>query len=219
MMHDLPLRSMARSGARWLGFPFGALTVLAGATADAQDPRAPPPGKVLFLSATGGGTQDYVCAAGTTAGAPAFRSTGPQSALSVPLAGSLTLELADNILAAVPGRAATAGPGCVEAADGIRQYCPAWRSPLDQSAVYGTTVASVAAGTGPSCPNAGAVPCLLLRALANVPGRGAPSLFGAVTYIQRLDTVGGLAPATACMPGRIEQVPYRATYDFYVSRR
>ncbi len=195
------------------------MTCLAAGGASARDALEPPPGNVLFLSTTGVGTQNYVCSAGTTTSSLSFRSTGPRSALSVPLAGTRTIELADNILDAVPGQAATASPGCVEAADGTRQYCPAWRSPLDASVVYGTTIASVVAGSGSSCPNGGAVPCLLLKALANTPGEVTPSLLGAVTYIQRLNTMGGAAPTTACTAGEIEQVPYSATYDFYTARR
>ncbi len=158
MMHDRPIAPVASSRARRLGIVLGALACLAGGSASARGALDPPPGNVPFLSMTGVGTQNYVCSAGAKAGALSFRSTGPRSALSVPLAGTRTIELADNILDAVPGQAATASPGCVEAADGTRQYCPAWRSPLDQSVVYGTTVASVAAGSGSSCPNGGAAP-------------------------------------------------------------
>ncbi len=219
MMRNRPIALVASSGARRLGAVMGALTCLAAGVASARDALDPPPGNVLLLSTTGVGTQNYVCSTAAKAGTLSFRSTGPRSALSVPLAGARTTELADNILDAVPGHAATASPGCVEAADGTRQYCPAWRSPLDQSVVYGTTVASVAAGSGSSCPNGGAVPCLLLKALVTTPGEVTPSLLGAVTYIQRLNTIGGTAPRTACTAGEIEQVPYSATYDFYSARR
>ncbi len=192
---------------------------LAGGSAVAQGALTPPSGNVLYLSTTGVGTQNYICSPTTGPGGTAFRFTGPQSALSVPLAGKLTTELADNILAAVPGAASTPSPGCVEAADGTRQYCPAWRSPIHQSAVYGTTVASVAAGSDPSCPTAGAVSCLLLKSLATVNGQVSPSLLGAVIFIQRLNTVGGSAPRGACTAGQIMQVPYSATYNFYVSKQ
>jgi Protein of unknown function (DUF3455) len=40
--------------------------------------------------------------------------------------------------------------------------------------------------------------------------------FGKVTYVQRLDTVGGAAPAASCTKGTIA-VPYRAVYRFFVA--
>jgi hypothetical protein len=41
-------------------------------------------------------------------------------------------------------------------------------------------------------------------------------IFGSVTYVQRLDTTGGLAPATACADGQTRGIPYTAEYRFYV---
>lgn len=58
------------------------------------------------------------------------------------------------------------------------------------------------------------VPWLLLRAGAHEgPGR-----MQGVTWVQRLDTVDGLPPATGCdveHHGRIARVPYSAKYYFY----
>ncbi|MEU4626747.1 DUF3455 domain-containing protein [Actinoplanes sp. NPDC023801] len=48
------------------------------------------------------------------------------------------------------------------------------------------------------------------------PGRG-DGVFGKVTYVQRLDTVGGLAPAGSCAGGTTA-VPYRAVYRFFVAK-
>jgi hypothetical protein len=42
-------------------------------------------------------------------------------------------------------------------------------------------------------------------------------VFGAVTYVQRLDTVGGVAPAGSCAGGTTA-VPYRAVYRFFVAK-
>jgi hypothetical protein len=39
-----------------------------------------------------------------------------------------------------------------------------------------------------------------------------------VTFIQRLNTLGGLAPATPCAPGATIDVDYTATYAFYEAR-
>ena len=61
---------------------------------------------------------------------------------------------------------------------------------------------------------AGAIPWLLLEAEDHM-GSGA---FSTVTYIQRLDTVGGVAPAEGCdeaHEGEEARVPYEATYAFF----
>ena len=80
---------------------------------------------------------------------------------------------------------------------------PQWISPDDGSAVTGAASATVAVP--------GAVPELLLKATAHR-GNG---LFGEVSYIQRLDTHGGVAPAGACTDGTQQAVGYSAQYRFY----
>jgi len=68
-----------------------------------------------------------------------------------------------------------------------------------------------------SAPNANAVPWLLLKAASN---QGAGT-FARVTYIQRVDTAGGQAPAEGCDKSRAgaeKPVDYQASYYFYVAR-
>ena len=63
-------------------------------------------------------------------------------------------------------------------------------------------------------PDASAIPWLLLRA-KSVTGSG---VFSQVKSIQRVATVGGVAPALPCGSGNaqpIARVPYTATYYFY----
>lgn len=81
---------------------------------------------------------------------------------------------------------------------------PIWTSVVDGSTVGGTTVA-----TAPS-PNA-----IAQLLLAGNKVRG-PGLLADVTFIQRLDTTGGLAPTGACVEGTTASVPYTATYTFWV---
>lgn len=70
-----------------------------------------------------------------------------------------------------------------------------------------------------SAPRAGAIPWLLLSTSA----QGPQGLFSRVSSIQRIDTVGGIAPAAAgCTPataGSIARVPYTADYLFYTAPR
>jgi hypothetical protein len=83
---------------------------------------------------------------------------------------------------------------------------PTWEA-LDGSTVVGARVAGASV-------DASAIPWLLLQATSHS-GRG---LMSAVTFIQRLSTVGGLAPNTGCTEstiGAVSEVDYTATYAFY----
>jgi hypothetical protein len=84
---------------------------------------------------------------------------------------------------------------------------PTWEW-LDGSTVVGRVMEREAA------PTAGAIPWLLLRATS---GQGAGQM-APVTYIQRIETVGGNAPLDGCNQSTDETelaVPYAATYVFY----
>ena len=84
---------------------------------------------------------------------------------------------------------------------------PSWQA-LDGSLVTGARIGSV-----PS-PDPASIPWLLLQAATNV----GPGLFADTTWIQRLETSGGAAPATGCDDGHIGAqvlIPYRADYFFY----
>jgi hypothetical protein len=84
---------------------------------------------------------------------------------------------------------------------------PTWEG-NDGSRVVGEVVARVDA------PEPGAIPWLLLKARTTA-GRGA---FSTITYIQRLDTVGGVAPTGGCdhsTADAVREIPYTAVYAFY----
>jgi hypothetical protein len=84
---------------------------------------------------------------------------------------------------------------------------PTWEG-LDGSAVVGTVLDRADA------PDAGSIPWLLLQATEHS-GIGA---FSTITYVQRLDTSGGVAPAQGCdadHAGDEVRQPYEATYAFY----
>jgi hypothetical protein len=84
---------------------------------------------------------------------------------------------------------------------------PSWQA-TDGSLVTGLKVAAAAS------PDATAIPWLLLKAVSNA-GQG---IFRDVTFIQRLNTDDGIAPATGCDDAHLDaQVlsPYRADYFFY----
>lgn len=89
-------------------------------------------------------------------------------------------------------------------------FGPTWQG-IDGSSVVGAKAA--AATVDPS-----AVPWLLLNAVSH---GGDDGRFSDVTAIQRLSTVGGLAPTDGCdaaHPGAIAQIPYSAQYMFYKAK-
>src|SRR5579863_4481994 len=100
---------------------------------------------------------------------------------------------------------------------------PTWQSSFDSSAVWGNKLASINAGTDPSCPTSGAIPCLLLQAIGSQTGPTGGKSMTVTTYIQRLNTTGGSAPSTGCAlstdVGSQVLVPYTADYYFYKAQQ
>ena len=82
-----------------------------------------------------------------------------------------------------------------------------WAKAVGKPVVAGTDQAS--------CPNAGAIPCLLLQSVGNQQGPTGGKLLADVTFVQRLNTKGGSAPTTACTVGQTQLQGYSADYFFY----
>jgi hypothetical protein len=85
---------------------------------------------------------------------------------------------------------------------------PSWKLTADGSTVVGRKAAEAAA------PMAGAIPWLLIEVVSKT-GSG---LLDSVSYIQRVDTTGGVAPVGGCdagAQGMEAAVPYLATYLTY----
>ena len=81
---------------------------------------------------------------------------------------------------------------------------PAWES-NSGSKVVGTRLYGCS-------PDATAIPWLLLEAVST----SGPGIFSSVTYIQRVNTTGGLAPNfPGSVIGQVIEVPYTAEYYFY----
>ena len=84
---------------------------------------------------------------------------------------------------------------------------PTWQG-HDGSAVVGAVLERADA------PDPGAIPWLLLEAKEHA-GSG---VFSTITHIQRVDTVGGVAPTEGCdeaHAGAEVRAPYEATYAFF----
>jgi hypothetical protein len=87
---------------------------------------------------------------------------------------------------------------------------PTWQA-NDGSTVVGARVEGVT--VSPS-----AIPWLLLRATSTTRGPGGGDQLTATTYIQRVNTVGGLPPASGCDAanvGALANVGYTSDYYFY----
>jgi hypothetical protein len=70
----------------------------------------------------------------------------------------------------------------------------------------------VAARLASCSPDSNAIPWLLLQTVST----DGPGIFSKVTYIQRVNTVGGLAPtARGLSIGTVAEVPYTTEYYFY----
>ena len=90
---------------------------------------------------------------------------------------------------------------------------PTWQA-KDGSKVVGQLVERVDA------PNPDAIPWLLLRVTSATPGPDGGDRLTATTYIQRVNTTGGLAPKNGCNAanlGAARNVPYTSDYYFYRS--
>lgn len=81
---------------------------------------------------------------------------------------------------------------------------PTWEA-KDGSTVVGTAV-KIDRTTNPA-----AIPLLLLSTAPS----GKPGRLAQTTFIQRINTTGGLAPAAPCDPGETKEVDYTADYTFW----
>jgi len=94
-----------------------------------------------------------------------------------------------------------------------------WQSSSDSSQVWGQKKNSIPAGTHASCPNGGSIDCLLLQVIGADEGPAGGKLPAKTSFIQRLNTKSGSAPATGCLvPGDVGKqvlVPCSADYCFF----
>jgi hypothetical protein len=74
-----------------------------------------------------------------------------------------------------------------------------------------------AARTASAPAPAGNIPWLLLKTAATTSGADGDRL-AKTTWVQRLNTSGGVAPTTPCTPGETVAVPYTADYFFWKAK-
>jgi len=86
-----------------------------------------------------------------------------------------------------------------------------YRGPTWESKSGSKVVGARVPGTG-CTPDPSAIAWLLLQSTES----GGPGIFRGITYIQRVNTTGGLTPsAPGTTVGELQEVPYTAEYFFY----
>ena len=154
-------------------------------------------GNVPYLQAQAYGTQNYVCLPSATG--VAWKLFGPQATL---YPQNAPVQVATHFLSPNPEEAGT--PRAT------------WQHSQDGSAVWAKMIQS---STDANYVAPGAIAWLKLEMVGTAQGSTGGALLTRTTFIQRVNTQGGVAPATGCTTaaqlGAIALVPYSTDYIFY----
>ena len=147
-----------------------------------------PAGNQPFRVAHAVGTQNYVCLSSGWASS----AYGPQATLF----NEDREQILTHFLSAYPA--------------GSDTFFPTWQDSRDTSIVWASAVKDAKYTPDPT-----AIPWLLLKVVDTAPGpTGGDKMLG-TTYLQRINTTGGLLPTRTCAPGDRALVAYTADYYFY----
>jgi hypothetical protein len=176
----------------------------------------PPDGSSSFLVGHALGTQGYVClptSVGATTASWTVNGARPEATLFQSFLGQ-DFQIITHFLSP------NTNPNKV-APDPLPFANATWQSSLDSSKVWAQAVGSVSAGSGANCPNDGAIACLLLQVIGSQAGPAGGKSLTKTSFIQRLNTKGGSAPAEGCAVtgdvGKQTLVPYTADYFFFTT--
>ena len=160
-----------------------------------------PEGNEAFLIGHAFGSQDYVCAA--SGSGVAFVLTTPEAVLF------------DNPARRVINHFFSPNPvegGTIRAT---------WQSTRNSSVFWGKVVHAATSATDPDFVALDAIAWVLLSQAGVLEGSGNGDNLAAATFVQRVNTVGGLAPSIGCNSpadiGKTAFVPYEADYVFYTN--
>ncbi len=213
--------SVARRTTRVLLTAIAVLSVCGVASAQEQkdnsiqSPITPvaitPQGNSAFLVGHAFGTQGYVCLPSGTGASWTVNPARPEATLFSTIFGEpvqiITHFLSPNTN---PNKFA---PNPLPVGNAT------WQSSFDSSKVWAQTQHAIPAGSDPSCSNASSIACLLLQVIGAEEGPAGGKSLTKTTFIQRLNTNGGSAPATGCAVagdvGKQALVPYTADYFFF----
>jgi hypothetical protein len=198
------IRLIACIGALGTAFVVGLPQV--GHAQNVTPPQVPgtlqvPEGNEAFLIGHAFGSQDYVCAA--SGSGVAFVLTTPEAVLF------------DNPARRVINHFFSPNPvegGTIRAT---------WQSTRNSSVFWGKLVHAATFATDPDFVAQDAIAWLLLSRAGVLEGSGNGDNLAAATFVQRVNTVGGLAPSIGCNApadiGKTAFVPYEADYVFYTN--
>lgn len=171
----------------------------------------PPAGNSAFLLGHAAGTQGYVCLPTSTGASWTVNGSRPEATLYTNIFGQ-DFEIITHFLSP------DTNPN-ENAPNPLPFGSATWQNSLDSSVVWAKGLTSIPAGSDASCPNAGAIPCLMLQSIGSLKGPAGGKVMTKTTYIQRLNTNGGAAPADGCSVstdvGKQTLVPYTADYYFF----
>jgi Protein of unknown function (DUF3455) len=170
-----------------------------------------PKGNVAFLVGHADGTQNYIClpcpnvitlAAMCPASGFAWAFFGPQATLFDDVDEQIITHFLSPNLGSNPPEKGT--PRVT------------WQHSQDTSTVWAMAIES---SSNPGFVESGAIPWVLLRVVGAKDGPTGGDTLTPTTYIQRVNTVGGVAPSAGCTlsedVGKKALVPYEADYFFY----
>jgi hypothetical protein len=174
----------------------------------------PPEGNKPFLLGHARGTQGYVClptSAGASTASWTVNNARPEATLFTTFFGKDVQIITHFLSPDTHPNAILPNPPFGNAT---------WQSSFDSSRVWAQTSKMSPSGTvEDDCPNSGSIACLLLQSVGNDVGPAGGKLLANVTFVQRLNTKGGLAPTTGCAAstdvGKQALVPYSADYVFF----
>jgi hypothetical protein len=157
-----------------------------------------PAGNTAFLEGHAVGTQNYICLPLPSGAGFAWTFFGPQATLF----DDNDAQVITHFLSPNPAEGDTARA--------------TWQHSEDTSTVWAIAIASYSTS---GFNSRGDIPWLLLKVVGAQDGPTRGPALTRTTYIQRLNTSGGVAPSTGCTQstdvGKRALVPYTADYVFY----
>jgi Protein of unknown function (DUF3455) len=171
----------------------------------------PEAGNSAFLVGHAQGTQGYVCLPTSTGASWTVNGARPEATLFTTVFGQ-AVQIITHFLSPNTNPIEGVAPNPLPFANAT------WQSSFDSSKVWAQTIHAIPAGSD-GCPNAGSIACLLLQVIGADQGPSGGKFLTKTTFIQRLNTKGGLAPGTGCSVasdvGKQTLVPYSADYVFF----
>ena len=172
----------------------------------------PPPENSAFLVGHGVGTQGYVCLPSGTGASWTVNNARPEATLFTNIFGAAVQIITHFLSPNTNPNEFSPNP--------LRFGDVTWQSSFDSSKVWAQKQHSITAGSDlNSCPNFGAIDCLLLQVIGAEEGPTGGKILTKTTFIQRLNTKGGSAPTDGCFVssdvGKQTLVPYSAEYVFF----